>query len=71
MLNKHRKIKGKCKYILKSLEIGEENEGSHVHIVAVLHLPQRMDISKDDDKSSCLLTKPKGKRYHKRKFFEG
>jgi len=113
---------------------------THVHIVAVLHLPQRMDISilwnvlelgwvskcigltnhpllhvimmtnpqtslwerttqkgktlpkccricsflcstkpcfvihlvcllKDDDKSSCLLTKPAGKRYHKRKFF--
>jgi len=30
MLNKHRKIKGKWKYILKSLEIGEEIEGSHV-----------------------------------------
>jgi len=30
MLKKHRKIKGKCKYILKSLEIGEEIEGSHV-----------------------------------------
>jgi len=45
MLNKHRKIKEKCKYILKSLENGEEIEGSRVHIVAVLQLPQRMDIS--------------------------
>jgi len=35
--------------MLKSLENGEENEGSHVshmtNIVAVLHLPHRMDVS--------------------------
>ena len=30
MSNKYRKIKGKCKYILKSLENREENGESHV-----------------------------------------
>jgi len=47
MLDKHGKIKEKCKYILKSLENGEKNGESHdkhMTIVAVLILPQRMEV---------------------------
>ena len=51
MLNKHRKIQGICKYILKSLENGEESGSyvSHITKTSVYYscalLSQRVNIS--------------------------